>query len=208
MRYNAFKYADGVASSMIVEKQIYTIDDVRELAQDPANDNVLFELIDGELFRMTRPNRQHGLLASEIAFFLRSFTRQIEIGEVVVESGHHPPDYRYTLLGPDVAFTRYERIPDSKSDDFYPVMPDLAVEVLSPSESLNKARQKAEVYLRNGTSLVWLVQPDKLGVEVCRLIDGSQLQIEFVSHDGSLSGGAVLPGFELSVKQIFAVLPS
>ncbi len=193
---------------MIVEKQIYTIDDVWELAQDPANENVFFELIDGELICETRPSRQHGLLASEIAFFLRSFTRMNDIGEVVVESGHHPPEYRYTLLGPDVAFTRHERIPDSTSDNYYPVMPDLAVEVLSPSESLSKARQKAEVYLRHGTSIVWLVQPDKRAVEVCRLIDGSRLQIELVSQDGDLSGGAVLPGFELSVRQIFAVLPS
>ena len=124
-----------------------------------------------------------------------------------MESGHHPPDYRYTLLGPDVAFTRYDRMPESPPDKFVPVMPDLAVEVLSPSESLTRAREKAEVYLRNGTSVVWLVQPEKRGVEVCRLIDVSHLQIEFVGHEGTLSGDRILPGFTLDVSQIFAVLP-
>ena len=72
---------------------------------------------------------------------------------------------------------------------------------------MTRAREKAEVYLRNGTSVVWLVQPEKRGVEVCQLIDVSHLQIEFVGHEGTLSGGRILPGFTLDVSQIFAVLP-
>ena len=109
---------------MIVEKQIYTIDDVWELSQDPANENVFFELIDGELICETRPSRQHGLIASNISFYFTLYNHEQDVGEVTVSSGYHPPEYRYTLLGPDVAFTRHERIPDSRSDNFYPVMPD------------------------------------------------------------------------------------
>ena len=191
---------------MIIEKQLYTIDDVWEMAQDPENEHVFFELIDGELITMTRPRNTHGLLATEIALYLRLFNMKHEIGQVTVESGYHPPDYRYTLLGPDVAFTRYDRMPERQPEKWVSVMPDLAVEIMSPSESVAEARRKAEIYLLNGSSVVWLVQPDLLTVEVCRLIDGTQLQIESVDHDGKLGGENILPGFELNVSDIFAVL--
>jgi len=191
---------------MIIEKQLYTVDDVWEMAQDPDNENVFFELIDGELFTITRPGNTHGILATEIAFFLRLFNRTHDLGQVTVESGYHPPDYRYTLLGPDVAFTRFDRMPDKQPDKFAPVMPDLAVEVLPPNDTLPAARRKAEVYLLNGSSIVWLVDPKQRGVEVCRLIDGTQLQIEFLNDAGTLSGDELLPGFELEVSKIFAVI--
>ena len=191
---------------MIIEKQLYTVDDIWDMAQDPENENVFFELIDGELITMTRHGNQHGLLATEIALYLRLFNMTHNLGQVTVESGYHLPDYRYTVLGPDVAFTRYARMPARQPTKFVPLMPDLAVEILSPSETLTSARRKAEVYLLNGTALVWLVQPERRGVEVCRLIDGTQLQIEFVDGDGSLSGDDILPDFELSVRKIFAVI--
>ena len=191
---------------MIVEKQLYTIDDVWEMAQDPDNENIFIELIDGELLTMTRPGNTHGLLATEIALYLRLFNMEHKIGQVTVESGYHPPGYRYTVLGPDVAFTRYDRMPERQTDKFVPIMPDLAVEVLSPSNTLADVRRKAEVYLLNGSSVVWVVQPEQQVVEVCRLIDGTQLQIESINHDGILSGEIFLPGFELEVSKIFAVL--
>ncbi len=193
---------------MIIEKQLYTVDDVWEMAQDPANEHAFFELMDGELLEMTRPGNTHGLLATEIAVYLRLFNMTHNLGQVTVESGYHPPDYRYTLLGPDVAFTRYDRMPDPQPDKFVPIMPDLAIEIMSPSDFLAAARRKTEVYLLNGTAIVWLVKPDSQGVDVCRLIDGTQLQIEHVGHDGTLSGESVLPGFKLDVSKIFAVIRS
>ena len=191
---------------MIVDKQLYTIDDVWEMAQDPDYENVFIELIDGELITMTRPGNTHGLLATEIALYLRLFNMEHKIGQVTVESGYHPPGYRYTVLGPDVAFTRYNRMPERQTDKFVPVMPDLAVEVLSPSNTLAEVRRKAEVYLLNGSSIVWVVQPEQRVVEVCRLIDGTQLQIESIDREGKLSAEDMLPGFELDVSKIFAVL--
>ncbi len=191
---------------MILEKQIFTIDDVWEMAQDPEYEHVFLEIIDGDLITMTRPGNIHGLLATEIALYLRLFNMRNKLGQVTVESGYHPPNYRYTLLGPDVAFTRFDRMPKPRPEKFVPVMPDLAVEVLSPSNTIVEARRKAEVYLLNGTSIVWLVQASKQSVEVCRLVDGTQLQIESISHDGTLIGEPILPGFELEVSKIFAVL--
>jgi Uma2 family endonuclease len=191
---------------MIIEKQLYTVDDVWEMAQDPANEHVFIELIDGELITMTRPGNSHGLLATELAVYLRLFNMTHKLGQVTVESGYHPPGYRFTLLGPDVAFTRYENMPERSPIPYVATMPDLAVEILSPSDTLAAARRKTEVYLLNGTALVWLVQPEKRSVEVCRLANSTNLQIELVDIDGTLSGEDILPSFELEVSKIFAVL--
>jgi len=191
---------------MIIEKQLYTIDDVWEMAQDPDNEHVFLELIDGELITMTRPGRPHGLLVSNLSGYIWQYLQSNDIGELTGEIGFHPARNRYTLLGPDIAFIRYEHLPQPPSKKFISAMPDLAVEVLSPSETFSSARRKAEIYLLNGTALVWLVQPERRGVEVCRLIEGTQLQIEFAGNDATLSGEDVLPGFELEVSKLFAVL--
>ncbi len=191
---------------MIAEKRLYTVDDVWQLCQAPEYEHVFLELIDGELLEMTRPGNIHGLLATEIAFYLRLFNKTHDLGQVTVESGYHPPDDRDTLLGPDVAFLRHERLPQPPSQRFVAAMPDLAVEILSPSETYASARRKAEIYLLNGTSLVWLVLPASREVEVCRLAAHGGVDIKLVSRDGTLSGEDILPGFTLPLRQLFAVL--
>ena len=84
-------------------------------------------------------------------------------------------------------------------------MPDLAVEIASPSDSLAHLRRKARIYLDNGSSLVWILLPSHKGVDVCRSAAGSRLDIEFVGQDGVLSGEDVLPGFELALTKLFPV---
>jgi len=155
---------------------------------------------------MTRPGRPHGVWVSNLSGYIWQYLQSNDIGELTGEIGFHPARNRYTLLGPDIAFIRYEHLPQPPSKKFISAMPDLAVEVLSPSETFSSARRKAEIYLLNGTALVWLVQPERRGVEVCRLIEGTQLQIEFAGNDATLSGEDVLPGFELEVSKLFAVL--
>ena len=82
-------------------------------------------------------------------------------------------------------------------------MPDLAVEIMSPNDTLANARKKASIYLDNGTTLVWIVQPKRQGVEVCRFVEGSGMEHEFVGQGGTLSGERVLPGFELEIDLLF-----
>lgn len=82
----------------------------------------------------------------------------------------------------------------------------LAVEILSPNDTLAKARRKAQVHLDNGTALVWIVQPNRRGIHVCRAAGGGGLQTDFVGQGDTLSGEDVLPGFALEVSKIFAVI--
>ena len=83
-------------------------------------------------------------------------------------------------------------------------MPDLAVEIKSPNDTLAELRRKAAIYLRNGTQLVWIVTPNSKRVQVCRLDEDDEIQSDVVAEDGALSGETVLPGFELPLTKLFA----
>ena len=123
---------------------------------------------------------------------------------MTVESGHYPPQDRRTLLLPDVAFIRKERAPTLDLELFAPVMPDLAVEIMSPSQSLAQARRKAKVYLRHGTAMVWLVDPAEKNAEIWTAENRDAPQSETIGMDDELSGGAVLPGFKLPLRHLFS----
>ncbi len=82
-------------------------------------------------------------------------------------------------------------------------MPDLAVEIASPSNTSAELRQKAALYLQHGSLMVWLVLPDQNGVEVCHLGEDGQLTVDFIGRESRISGGAVLPGFELEIRRLF-----
>ncbi|MCY3781485.1 MAG: Uma2 family endonuclease [Chloroflexi bacterium] len=188
---------------MAIQEKLYTIDDVWELSHRPENHDKYFYLIDGELYWDMPPGGEHGDLAGEIIFRLKSFAEGQELGKFTVETGYYPPDDRNTVLAPDVAFISTARAPQPFPKRFVPAMPDLAVEIVSPTDSLQELRRKAAVYLANGTTLVWIVLPAEKGVDVCRASEGAGLNIEFVGPEGSLSGEAILPGFELELKLLF-----
>ena len=193
--------------NIAIQQQLYTVDDVWELAHQPDNVNH-YELIEGELFEMLPPGYEHGRLAVEISYYIWAFVKERDLGKVTVETGYHPPDSRHTLLSPDVAFLSKAKAPHPSWVKYIPVMPDLAIEILSPTDTLRKARRKAALYLRHGTQLVWIVLPAEKGVDVCRSVDGPRLNIEFVGQESSLSGEQVLPGFELKLERLFPAAKS
>ena len=98
---------------------------------------------------------------------------------------------------------RKENAPADDHVKFVPRMPDLAVEIQSPSNTLAELRRKAAVYLANGTELVWLVLPARAAVEVWRMGPDGEAAREFVARDGSLTGEPVLPGFTLDLQKLF-----
>ena len=86
---------------------------------------------------------------------------------------------------------------------YAPCMPDLAVEVISPAQTLAQARREAQACLRHGAALVWLLDPLGDYAEVWRGGDDGRVQSERIAGDGSLSGEDILPGFRLPLSQIF-----
>ena len=189
---------------MAIREKLYTVDDVWRLAQQPENELKHFYLIDGELFWDMPPGFLRGHIAGLIFHYFLVFAAQHDLGKPTVESGYYTAEDRSTLLAPDVAFVSKEKIPLANPTQFLAAMPDLAVEIQSPSNSLAELRRKAAVYLANGSELVWLVLPERAAVEVWRLGSDGQAASEMIDKDGSLSGEPVLPGFELELQRLFS----
>jgi Uma2 family endonuclease len=110
------------------------------------------------------------------------------------------PD-RETLRVPDVGFIRKDRLPPRAERSRFPrLAPDLAIEVLSPSDRMAEALSKVAMYLEAGVALVWLVDPAQRTIVVFQP-DASPMTL----RDGDiLDGGDVLPAFSVPVAEIFA----
>jgi Uma2 family endonuclease len=175
--------------------QSYSADEFETLAAAPANANRLLELIDGEIVeKMT--TEEHGLCAANIAGHLWNYFRAHPIGRVVQEVHFRAADGSPTVFLPDVA-VRVTTAPPVRSGSV-PTMPDLAVEVKSPANSLKALRDKAASYLAYGTQAVWIVIPAKQLVEVY----GPEM-VEILTVDDVLEAPALLPGFQMRVSDVF-----
>ena len=188
---------------MEIQQRLYDIDDLWRIACE-ADDDKRYELIEGEIIAMVRPGFLHGRLVTRLERFLDEFAEDNALGIVTTDAGYHPPDSRNTVLGPDVAFIYYERVAEPYSRRWAPVMPDLAVEIKSPGNSLAELRRKAAIYLRHGARLVWIVLPDTESVEIHRLGADGEKQREVIGIEEQLSGEEVLPGFTLPLMKLFA----
>ncbi len=187
---------------MAIQEKHYTADDLWELSHR-AGDQKRLELIKGVLVEMSPTGAVHGILAAWLLYVIMAHVIAYDLGDVTAaETGYvlfaGPPQ---TVLAPDVGFVSKARRPPL-TGKYYAVAPDLAVEVVSPSDAAKDMREKVELYLQYGTSLVWIVYPDSRLVDVHR----PGQPADKVGLDAELDGGSVLPGFRLPVKDIFARL--
>ena len=175
---------------------LLTAEDIAEFPEDERG-----ELIRGEWRPMVPPGFEHGEIALAIGSVLRAWVRERGLGVVTVESGYileRDPD---TVVGPDVAYVRSERVPSPEQyAKFGPAAPDLAVEVVSPSQSRSFVEEKVAIYLSTGTHLVWMVHPQRRTVTVYSRDEKPRV----LTENDILDGGDVLPGFTLPVAEIFA----
>jgi Uma2 family endonuclease len=158
------------------------------------------ELVRGELIEMSPSGYEHGRLAAEIAGILREFVKPRGLGAITgAESGfllERNPD---TVRAPDVGFIRADRLPTEKLSGFFDGPPDLAVEILSPSDRAGEVIAKVHEWLHSGCKTVWIVDPETETITVHE----SKERIFELSKSDSLSGGEVLPGFCVPVHDIF-----
>jgi Uma2 family endonuclease len=162
----------------------------------------LCELVDGVLVEKAMAYNESTLAVVLIAM-LYPFVKSRNLGLV---SG---PDGTMRLFPglvriPDVAFASWDRLPDGRrSDALIPdLAPDLAVEVLSQSNTKAEMKRKRHDYFSAGVRLVWLADPETRTVDVYT----SEKQFTRLTEADVLDGGSVLPGFQLSVREWFAEL--
>lgn len=180
---------------MLISEKIYTIPEYEAfVAEHPEQ---LFELIDGRIVEKFT-SELRGMIVVNIGSELLKWKRKNQIsGHPTTTASYRLSEEKHNERRPDVSF-RLTEDNVSKESAVY-TMPDFAVEVKSTSNTYEELREKAKFYLANGTRLVWLVYPTRQIVEIY-FEDGSS---ELFQTEHTLSGGDVLPGFEMSVTTIF-----
>jgi Uma2 family endonuclease len=165
------------------------------------HDGHRYGLVSGELRRKSPPDLIHAIVLSAMDELLRGYARTHNLG--VVGGGDagfllaRDPD---TVRGPDVAFIRKERLAaNPPSHAFWPGAPDLAVEILSPSDRPREVREKVNAWLQAGVKMAWVVDPDRRTVAVHR----PATDIETLAENADLDGQDVLPGFRCRVADLF-----
>jgi Uma2 family endonuclease len=164
-------------------------------------DDRLYEIVNGK-----RVEKPMGWYESGIAFllgyYLEHHARTGPFGRVHVEMMFRIDPAASLDRRPDVAFVSYERWPKKRRlprTNACDVVPDLAVEVVSPTNLAKDVLAKVEEYFRAGVRLVWVVYPDLNQVYVYE----SPTRVRILHETDELDGGAVLPGFRLKVTALF-----
>ena len=188
---------DDQAQDRQLPKRKYTVEEFEQLFAQAEDGDRLLELIHGEIVEKM-PTEEHGVVAGNAVFALRSYVQIHKSGRVGVEVRHRIPADEWNSRMPDVSYSTVRRALVTKGS--VPTMPDLAVEVQSPDDSIKAMREKAAYYLANGAKLVWLIYPRKRMIEIY----SANGEIDMLHETDTLSGEAVLPGFTLPVADLFA----
>jgi Uma2 family endonuclease len=165
----------------------------------PEDDRCRQSLVAGWVLSEPWPPPRHGRVQTKVSRFLDEYVEEHGLGEVYVDCGFilsRSPD---TLRVPDVAFVRQKRVEAQNDREPYEGAPDLAVEVLSPSERARAIHAKVADYLAAGGRAVWLVDPERRQVTVFR----SPLTPKILGEADRLDGEDVVPGFSVSVAEFF-----
>lgn len=182
-------------------KKIFTADDLLHLS-GASSDGRCYELVEGKLYEMPPPSPRHGEVTSNIDFLLKTHVRQQRLGRVMAgDPGFVLARNPDTVRGPDVAFISYARFPAGEELPlrYGDLIPDLAVEVVSPSETRPYVREKTASWLAAGVTVVWVVDPRVNEVAVHRADQDTIV----LRSDDTLDGSPALPGFTCRVADFF-----
>jgi Uma2 family endonuclease len=171
-----------------------------ELLRMP-DDGWRYELVAGELRRMAPAGGEHGYVAGQTFYILKSFLKAHGRGGALfaAETGFRifkDPD---TVRAPDVAYVGPERLDQARVRGYPDLAPDLVVEVVSPGDTAGEVRDKVRNWLEAGVRLVWALYPRTRSVIVHR--PGGEARV--LQADDILDAEPVLPGFSCRVGELF-----
>jgi Uma2 family endonuclease len=159
------------------------------------------ELVRGELIMMSPAGEEHGAVIMNISIRLGAHVQERALGRTYsADTGFtiaRDPD---TVRAPDVSFVRAERLGERPGKKFFQGPPDLAVEVVSPSDRAGEVLAKVVDWLEAGCRAVWVADPETRTVTVYR----SRTQIVVLTLSDELRGEDVVPGLTIPVAQVFA----
>lgn len=165
------------------------------------DDGYRYELVKGELRKMPPAGFEHGSLAIKIGWRLGQYVEMNNLGLVLAaETGFKIASDPDTVRAPDAGFVRKDRIPAELPKGYFPGAPDLAVEVISPSDTFQEVEEKVFDWLESGTSLVWVINPSRRRVTVY----SSPSNITILTENDELDGEDIVPGFRCRISDLFA----
>ena len=158
------------------------------------------ELIQGELREMAPAGHEHGRLAAIITASLIQHVLKNKLGAVyAAETGFKLTANPDTVRAPDVAFVAADRLNNLPDTGYFPGPPDLAVEIISPNDRHSDVEEKVEMWLFYGVRMVFTLNPQTRTATVYRSLD----EIRMVRGEGRLGGEEVVPGWALSLAEVF-----
>ena len=187
---------------MVIERQAISAEGFFDIVDSPGFEDRSIELVEGEIIEMSKPSGLHGQITMLLSLKIANHVVENGLGIVTAaETGfilERNPDGRDTVRALDIAFLSSASVPAVLPDHLVDIAPDLAVEVISPSNKVADMHRKIRQLLAAGTALIWIVHPVTRTVEVHTRSGAITLE-----GDDMLSGGDVLPGFEIPVREIF-----
>lgn len=181
---------------MRTDQALMTLEEYAAL--DEPDERYVSELVRGVLVREPRPGSRHGSVQVAIGAVLHAWARRTG-ASVTAESGYILSEEPATLRGPDVGVVVQPRSTEGEPGGWIRGAPDVAVEVLSPSDTSTAMQEKTLEYFGAGARLVWIVDPTLRTVTVHRL-DGSA---RLLREGDTLEGEDVLEGFSVAVVELF-----
>lgn len=172
----------------------------KDVIRIEASENRLFELVDGVLVEKAMGARE-ALLASYLVHFFWEYLKANDLGVALGADGMMRLRPRLVRI-PDVSFISWDQIPSGEfpSKPIPDLFPDLAVEVLSDSNTVAEIDRKLSEYFEAGCRLAWIIDPKTHTADVYT----SPTDSRHLRPNQSLDGGDVLPGFKLPLKELFA----
>jgi Uma2 family endonuclease len=164
-------------------------------------DDRLYEVVDGEIVEKTMGAREYWI-ANVLGGYLIPFVRDRQLGRAMIEYVFRINAATNLQRRPDAAFVTSARWPLNRSLPDVPVwdmVPDLAVEVVSPSNSASEVQRKIHEYFGAGVVQVWVVYPEQRQIYQY----ASPTQIQVITAQQELDGGELLPGFRLPLRSLF-----
>ena len=191
-----YEYIEGTLVLKSPPEILKPIPTTMTLAEFLENDVPGYEYAQGELIPMSPATKRHGKISVSIIRYLDRYVYENGLGEVYTAETIFQVGER--VMKPDVAFVSTDRL-DVDEDKSFPIPPDLAIEVVSPTDVQYRIVRKAFDYLSAGTRLVWVLDPVAKTVTVYR----SKIDMELLTSEAMLTGADVVPGFTCPVENLF-----
>lgn len=167
----------------------------------PVDAEKSYEIVNGQPEEKEVPGARHGVASVRLSSRLNAHVESRQLGVVCAESNFKIGQNERI---PDIAFVVAARIPpEGIPETAWPLPPDLAVEVISPSDLYEKVSSKVAEYLEAGVRQVWLVSPEHRTVTIFR----SLTEVQVFAGEDELVSEDLLPGFRCALKEVFPAPP-